>query len=152
MSQETVRELLAQNIEETNARENISRNIDSSRSLSERGLENLRQNGIFNENASVTNICIEYVYTPTGESLSYVNLSYTDNTAYIAYIRVKDPFQNAGVATEMISGDIIPYCKNELSVSSVQSVAKAEEMHTVFPKVKFENPEGSAGDLYIYTL
>jgi len=136
-----VKEII-QNALETES--SIQRKI-TPQSLSDRGRKDLRKN-IFEGDGEITSISITYRSERTDESLAYMNISYTSNIAYLSFIHVYDTLQNHGIATKMIEEDLIPYCLENLEVSTICGVAKAEEMNTVFKKTEFE--EENKGTYY----
>jgi hypothetical protein len=133
---------IIQNALETES--SIQRKI-TPQSLSDRGRKDLRKN-IFEGDGEITSISITYRSERTDESLAYMNISYTSDIAYLSFIHVYDTIQNYGIATKMIEEDLIPYCLENLEVSTICGVAKAEEMNTVFKKTEFE--EENKGTYY----
>lgn len=111
--------------------------------LSDRGEKDLRDTFFGDE--EISGITITYQSQRTEEPLAYMTIYYTKTIAYLGFITVPSSLRNNGIATTMLNEDLIPYCKDELGVSTICGSAKAEEMTTVFKKAEFseEDVEGT---------
>jgi predicted GNAT family acetyltransferase len=115
--------------------------------LSDRGERDLRDTFFGDE--EINGVTVTYQSENTGESLAYMTIYYTDTLAYLGFINVSSSLQNKGIATVMLREDLIPYCRDELGVSTICGSAKAEEMKTVFGKAEFSE-EDVEGTYYYY--